>query len=68
MTNSRFPDFCPKCKGPAIFYESRRIPTRDGYGEIAIGMLSCAGCGKEEIAYKEVLPAWWDNLHKGGAA
>jgi len=48
---------CSKCKEQAIFYESRRIPTRDGIGqEIAIGVLSCPACGHEEIKGEYVIP------------
>ena len=49
---------CPKCKERAIFYESRRIPTRDGIGqELAIGMLSCPVCGYEDYISQYVIPA-----------
>ena len=42
---------CPVCQSPRIFYENRRIPTRDGFGELAIGILSCPLGHKDEIGY-----------------
>ena len=54
MTKYRLPDSCPKCHSRGIvFYEDRRVPGGDGYGDVVIGRLSCALCGREEVAYSQ---------------
>jgi ribosomal protein S27E len=47
---------CPKCQSPAIFYEDRRIPYREGFTYLAIGRISCAACGKETLGFEEINP------------
>ena len=47
---------CPKCKGDAVFYESRRIPYREGFTMLSIGRVSCQYCGAESMGYEEINP------------
>jgi hypothetical protein len=53
---------CEKCGQiyGMTFYEDRRIPGADGFGDVIIGRLSCPVCGFETIAYSQSPPG--DNL------
>lgn len=53
---------CPKCRSGLVFYEHRRILSRDEFSEYGIGRLSCPVCGYEELS---MVPVEGINLNRG---
>ena len=54
---------CPHCKSRGlVFYEQRRILSRDEYSEYGVGLVSCPACGREELS---MVPPEGVNLKRG---